>query len=103
MTKKTAEVVFTICFVLSLFCFPVRGYSDTARNVAYASRGASKLVHGVIAIPKDVVEDSKRYIFPVGVITGALRGTFQTVAYTVSGAVDAARGAAPYAKYLVLL
>lgn len=82
---------------------PVAVYAESAQDAGYAVRGASKFVQGAIAIPKDMIEDSRRFIFPVGILTGAARGAFQTVAYTVSGTLDAARAAAPYAKYLLFL
>ena len=97
------RLFFILFFMAGFFYIPVWGYAAPAQDVAYAARGSSKLVHGAIAIPKDIIEDSKRFVFPVGVVTGAVRGPFQTVAYTVSGALDAARGAAPYAKYLFFL
>ena len=66
-------------------------YTDTGTDVAYAARGAGKILGGVFAIPKAMLQDSGRVMFPFGLVTGA-----------VDGVVDVARGGAPYAKYAAL-
>lgn len=81
---------------------PPSGSAQMAEDISYAARGASKIVGGMFAIPKAMLQDSGRVIFPFGLVTGALRGTFQTVTGVVGGVVDVARGGAPYAKYAAL-
>ena len=100
---KKIKTLLGLLLVLTMILEPAFLYADTGEDISYAARGASKLVGSVFAIPKAMFQESGRVMFPFGLVTGAIRGTFQTVAYTVSGAVDAARGAAPYAKYLFLL
>ncbi len=83
-----------------LMSFPV--YAGTGEDIAYATRGAGKIVGSMFAIPKAMFQDSGRVMFPFGLVTGAIRGTVQTVTGVVSGVVDVARGGAPYAKYAAL-
>jgi len=81
---------------------PCPARADVGQDVSYAARGASKLVGSMFAIPKAMIQDTGRVMFPFGLVTGAVRGTFQTITGVVSGAVDLARGGAPYAKYAAL-
>ncbi|MFA5159276.1 MAG: hypothetical protein WC484_02085 [Candidatus Omnitrophota bacterium] len=76
--------------------------SSVGEDVSYAARGASKIVGGVFAIPKAMLQDSGRVMFPFGLVTGAIRGTVQTVTGVVGGVADVARGSAPYAKYAAM-
>jgi hypothetical protein len=80
--------------------FPV--YAAVGEDISYATRGAGKIVGSVFAIPKAMLQDSGRMMFPFGIVTGAIRGTVQTVTGVVGGVVDVARGGAPYAKYAAL-
>lgn len=65
-------------------------------------RGVARTIFSVLEIPKDMIVNSPK-AFPLGLIGGTLAGTMKAVTGTVVGAVDIARGAAPYAKYLVFL
>lgn len=94
---------FLILFLLLSFCLLPAAYATEAQSPGYAIRGTSKVVHGVIAIPQSMIEDSGRFMFPLGIVTGAVRGSIRTVGSTISGAFDLARAAAPYAKYLIFL
>ena len=95
--KKLKTFLALLLFLgVSLASFPV--YADTGEDIAYATRGAGKIVGGVFAIPRAMLQDSGRVMFPFGLVTGAIRGTVQTV----TGVVDVARGGAPYAKYAAL-
>ncbi len=87
--------------VLFLSVVPIAG-ADTGEDVAYASRGVSRILGSVFAIPKAMLQDSGRVMFPFGIVTGAVRGTVQTVAGVIGGTADVARGAAPYAKYAAI-
>ena len=101
MTKKT-KVLLGLWLVLSVLLMSSPVYAEVGQDVAYAARGAGKIVGGMFAIPKAMLQDSGRVMFPFGLVTGAIRGTVQTVTGVVSGTVDVARGAAPYAKYAAL-
>lgn len=99
--KKKNFLSTILVAALFLSMVPVAG-AGTGEDIAYASRGAGKILGGVFAIPKAMLQDSGRVMFPFGIVTGAIRGTVQTVAGVVSGTADVARGAAPYAKYAAL-
>ena len=99
---KNPKTFLVLLLVLSVLLIPSLGYAEMGEDVSYAARGASKLVGSVFAIPKAMLQDSGRVMFPFGLVTGAIRGTFQTVTGVVSGTVDVARGAAPYAKYAAI-
>jgi hypothetical protein len=101
MMKKLKTL---LCFplVLGMLLAPSLGYAAMGEDISYAARGAGKIVGSVFAIPKAMLQDSGRVLFPFGLVTGAVRGTVQTVTGVVSGVVDVARGGAPYAKYAAL-
>jgi hypothetical protein len=99
---KKAKTFLVLVFVLGVLLMPSLGYAEMGEDISYAARGAGKIVGGVFAIPKAMLQDSGRVMFPFGLVTGAIRGTFQTVTGVVGGAVDVARGGAPYAKYAAL-
>lgn len=99
--KKT-KTFLALLLALGVLLTPSLGYAEMGEDISYAARGAGKILGGVFAIPKAMLQDSGRVMFPFGLVTGAIRGTFQTVGGVVSGAVDLARGGAPYAKYAAL-
>ena len=84
-----------------LTAVPVGHAENNGENIAYATRGAGKILSGLFAIPSAMLQGAGRS-FPLGIVTGAVQGTFQTVSGVVGGAVDVARGAAPYAKYAAI-
>ncbi|MFA7254609.1 MAG: hypothetical protein WC133_00720 [Candidatus Omnitrophota bacterium] len=100
MKKSKTFLVFFL--VLGVLLTPSLGYAEMGEDISYATRGAGKIVGGMFAIPKAMLQDSGRVLFPFGLVTGAVRGTVQTVTGVVGGVVDVARGGAPYAKYAVL-
>ncbi|MFH1208830.1 MAG: hypothetical protein V1673_04660 [Candidatus Omnitrophota bacterium] len=100
MKNLKTFLAFLLISDVLLVSFPV--YAGTGENIAYATRGVGKIVGGVFAIPKAMFQDSGRVMFPFGLVTGAIRGTVQTLAGVVGGVVDVARGGAPYAKYAAL-
>ena len=77
-------------------------YAGAGQDAAYVARGAGKFLGSVFAIPKAMLQDSGRVMFPFGLVTGAVRGTVQMVGGIVGGAADVAQGSAPYAKYAAL-
>ena len=99
---KTQKSLLCLLFSLNVLLTSSLGYAAMGEDISYAARGAGKIVGGVFAIPKAMLQDSGRVLFPFGLITGAVRGTVQTVTGVVGGALDVARGGAPYAKYAAL-
>ena len=91
-----------LLLVLGVLLTPSLGYAEVGEDISYAARGAGKIMGGVFAVPKAMLQDSGRVLFPFGLVTGAIRGTVQTVTGVVGGVVDVARGGAPYAKYAAL-
>ncbi len=72
-------------------------------NIPLIARGVGRTLSAVFSLPAAMIQDSTRAIFPLGLIMGTVRGTMMMLTGTVMGAFDLARGAAPYAKYLVFL
>lgn len=99
--KKNFPLVLAFT-LLGMFLAPISSHAGNGENAAYAARGASKIFGSLFAIPKAMLQDSGRVLFPFGLVTGAVRGTAQTVGGVVSGVADVARGGAPYAKYAAL-
>ena len=99
---KKLKTFLTALLVLGILLMPSLGYAAMGEDISYAARGTGKIVGGVFAIPKAMMQDSGRILFPFGIVTGAIRGTVQTVTGVVGGVVDVARGGAPYAKYAAL-
>lgn len=71
-------------------------------NLGLIARGFAKTVYAVAQVPANMMQGSAQS-FPLGLVTGAIAGTVKMTAGTVMGAFDMARGAAPYAKYLVFM
>ena len=90
-------------FFLSFSQMTIPAYAGDGRNLGLIFRGVAKTVGAVFEIPKAMLVDSTQVMFPFGLLTGAVNGTFRTVGGAVGGALDMARGAAPYAKYLIFL
>jgi len=88
--------------VLSVLFTSSPVFAAVGEDISYAARGAGKIFGSLFAIPKAMLQDSGRVLFPFGLVTGAVRGTVQTVTGVVGGVVDVARGGAPYAKYAAL-
>jgi hypothetical protein len=99
---KKQKILLGLLLILGIFFTPSLGYAEMGEDISYAARGAGKIVGGMFAIPKAMLQDSGRVLFPFGLVTGAVRGTVQTVTGVVGGVVDVARGGAPYAKYAAL-
>ena len=101
MTKKQ-KILLSLLFVFGMLFAPAFLYAGDGENIAYVARGGGKIFGSLFAIPKAMLQDSGRVMFPFGLVTGAVRGTVQTVTGVVGGTVDVARGAAPYAKYAAI-
>ena len=70
-------------------------YQDTARF----TQGFQKIFGSVFQLPIELVTKSFSQAPPIGIINGALTGTYKTVSSLMSGLWDMAGAAAPYAKY----
>ncbi|MSR77993.1 MAG: hypothetical protein EXS63_07210 [Candidatus Omnitrophica bacterium] len=91
---------------LSILCFlsgSPAAKASTGGDVSLMLRGATKIVGSAFQVPANMLGDSMKVMFPFGLLTGAVKGTAKTVAGTLGGVVDIARGGAPYAKYLIFL
>lgn len=99
---KKLKILSGLCLIAGMLLAPVPLYAGDGENIAYAARGAGKIFGSMFAIPKAMLQDSRRVFFPFGLVTGAVRGTVQTVTGVIGGTVDVARGGAPYAKYAAL-
>jgi len=93
MKKLKTFLAFLLVLGVLFASFPV--YAGVGEDISYATRGVGKIVGGVFAIPKAMLQDSGRVMFPFGLVTGAIRGTVQTVTGVVGGAVDVAAAALP--------
>ena len=69
-------------------------------SIGLIAQGLAKTVYAVFQLPVSILAGSTQS-FPLGIVTGAVSGSVKAVTGTVMGAVDMARGAAPYAKYAV--
>ena len=83
---------------LALFSLSRPAYA----NPALIFRGVARTLFSVAQIPGGMIAGSAQS-FPIGTVVGALTGTAKAVGGTLAGAVDIARGGAPYAKYLIFL
>ena len=96
------KIVLGLALTLMVFCGHSFVYADTGQDISYAAQGATQIVGSAFAIPKAMLQDSGHVMFPFGLVTGAIRGTVQTVTGILGGAMNVARGAAPYAKYAAI-
>ena len=69
----------------------------------YLVRGVGRTLFSVVEIPKAMIQDSQNVMFPFGLVTGVVKGTFKMIGKTLLGVGDIAYGALPYAKYAVFL
>ena len=92
--RRSISRTILLLFIFCVFTTPVHA------AVNQVLRGAGRTLFSVVEIPKSIVQQSTRS-FPLGIVTGTVQGTYRAVAGTVSGVVDMAVGAAPYAKYLI--
>ena len=77
-------------------------YASDGDNLALVFRGVARTLFSSVEIPRTIIENPGGTPFPFNVVTGTVAGALKTVAGTVMGAGDIARGSAPYAKYLML-
>ncbi len=89
-----------ILFILLLKAEPP-AYAADSDNIALVFRGVARTLFSVVEIPRTIIENPGNAPFPLNIVTGTVAGTVKTVAGTVMGAFDIARGAAPYAKYAI--
>lgn len=85
---------------LVLAALPVRPVY-AGGNPALIARGLARTLFSVLEIPGGMIANAPR-AFPIGLVAGTIGGTMKAVAGTIQGAVEIARGGAPYAKYAAL-
>ena len=88
-------------FLLIFWKADPTAYAGDGNNIALIFRGVARTLFSTVEIPRAILQNPSRTPFPFNIVTGAVAGTFRTVAGTVGGAADMARGAAPYAKYAI--
>ncbi len=98
MMKSVRFLPLTLLILMLLAPQPAFAGGD----IGLALRGVFKTVGAAFQVPMGVLSNSTT-AFPFGMVVGAVGGTMKAVSGTVSGAWDIARGAGPYAKYLIFL
>lgn len=83
--------------LLTLLVFDSPAFAD---DIGMILGGTAKLVTTAFQAPFSMLSASGSN-FPFGLVGGVVQGTYSTIMGTLSGATDVARGAAPYAKYMV--
>ena len=78
-------------------------YADDVQNISYIERGFFRIFTAAFQLPRYLIHKTLTEPPLVGTLDGAVTGAFYTVSYVIGGAFDIARGAVPYAKYLVFL
>ena len=98
--KKEKRRLCLIATLLSafIFCSPQPAHAD---SMGLLFRGVARTLLSAFEIPRSILQDSTRVMFPLGILTGTLSGAYRTIMGTLAGGLDIARGAAPYAKYMV--
>ena len=91
--------LFPVLLILALTSFNASAYADG--DIGLIFQGVARTFLSVFEIPRAMMEQSTQVLFPFGIVTGAVTGTVRTVIGTLAGAADIARGAAPYAKYMI--
>ncbi len=95
----------TVCFILAIMVLTLLTPADVlaGKRDGYIIRGVGRTLFSTVEIPKAMIQDSSQIMFPLGLVTGVIKGTFKTVAGTLMGVGDIAYGALPYAKYMIFL
>ena len=91
-------------FLLTAMLLPLLVLSPQpahADSMGLLFRGVARTLFSAFEIPRSILEDSTRVMFPFGILTGTINGTLRMLTGTLAGGLDIARGAAPYAKYAV--
>ena len=93
---------FLVCFLFSILYLLVSPDFAFADNNAYILRGVAKILGAAFQLPGQILEKGATE-FPFGILTGTVNGVAQTFWGLLSGSLDVAKGAAPYAKYMFFL
>ena len=98
--RKASLKIVSALFILFLFLLPMPrpAYAD---NIGLIVRGIAKTLLSVAELPASMISGGAQS-FPLGILTGTVVGAVKMVGGTLMGAVDIARGAAPYAKYAAI-
>ena len=102
VVKQKRVGFFVLLAVTLVFLIPHPGlYADDDTNFAYISRGFFRILTAAFQIPRYLLYKTLSEPIGLGTVDGALTGAYYAVAELSGGALDIARGAAPYAKYMV--
>lgn len=85
-------------FLISAVNLIVQKWAYAESSGELIQRGLAKTLFSSLQLPATIVQHTTAF-FPLGILTGTVQGTLEAVIGTLSGAVDLAAGAAPYAKY----
>ena len=96
--EKIFKVFFLVLFLLMLLLQPSTPVQ--ADSIGLITRGIARTFFSAFEIPKAMASNAGQ-AFPLGMLAGTLTGSVRMVAGTLMGATDIARGAAPYAKYMI--
>lgn len=101
MKQKEGLVVLGIIVGIIFFASPPNLYADDVQNINYVERGFLRILTAAFQLPIYLVQKTLAGPPIVGTVDGALTGAFYTISSVTGGAFDIARGAVPYAKYLI--
>lgn len=103
MKHQRAFLVFWMILGVLLWGPPASLYADDVQNINYLERGFFRIFTAVFQLPIYLVQKTLNGPPVAGTVDGVLSGAFYTVSSLMGGAFDIARGAIPYAKYLIFL
>ncbi len=91
---------FTVFSALLFLIFIHQTPPAYADGLSLIARGVARTLFSVFELPRTMLSTAL-VAPPFGLLLGTLEGTIRATAGTLIGAVDIARGAAPYAKYAI--
>lgn len=103
MKQKRAFWILGFILEIIFLILPGRLYAGDVQNINYLERGFFRIFTAAFQLPIYLIQKTLNGPPIVGTIDGVLTGTFYTISSVTGGAFDLARGAIPYAKYLVFL
>lgn len=99
--RKKRKMLLVFLLIFSLWTFPREVYAGDDENFSYIGRGFFRILTAAFQIPRYLLYKTVSEPIGLGTIDGVLTGAYYAVAEVSGGALDIARGVAPYAKYLV--
>ena len=94
------RMIFSFSFLIAcLLVLPIAVHAAVGNDTARFTQGIGKVVGSVFQLPIELLSKSFSQMPPIGIINGALTGTYKTVTGLAGGLWDIAGAAVPYAKY----